>query len=48
MTLGILVAQVLSASLAARYTLMFTAFWLNVTLPVSIRFWQRHYGGPPT
>ncbi len=85
MTLGVLVAQIASASLAARYTasfdwreslligfgmlgraelafvvldiayiensilnteafytLMFTAFWLNVSVPISISLWKRY------
>lgn len=25
------------------YTLMFTAFWLNVAVPISIRLWKPHY-----
>jgi Kef-type K+ transport system membrane component KefB len=88
LTLGILVSQVISAALAARYTggfsmdegvmigfgmlgraelafvvmelayienqilsteafftLMFTAFWLNVAVPVSIRWWKPYYTG---
>ncbi len=27
----------------AFYTLMFTAFWLNVAVPVTIRWWKPHY-----
>lgn len=30
--------QILSRE--AFYTLMFTAFWLNVAVPVTIRFWK--------
>jgi Na+:H+ antiporter len=26
------------------YTLMFTAFWLNVSVPISIRWWKYRYG----
>lgn len=26
------------------YTLMFTAFWLNVAVPLTIRWWKSHYG----
>lgn len=29
----------------AFYTLMFTAFWLNVSVPVMIRFWHPYYTG---
>ena len=28
----------------AFYTLMFTAFWLNVSVPLSIKFWKASYG----
>lgn len=28
----------------AFYTLIFTAFWLNVTVPVMIRLWKNRYG----
>jgi Kef-type K+ transport system membrane component KefB len=31
-------------STEAFYTLMFTAFWLNVSVPVSIRIWRTRYG----
>lgn len=27
----------------AFYTLMFTAFWLNVAVPVTIRWWKPYY-----
>ena len=27
----------------AFYTLMFTAFWLNVAVPLSIRWWKPYY-----
>jgi hypothetical protein len=27
----------------AFYTLMFTAFWLNVAVPLSIRWWKPFY-----
>ena len=27
----------------AFYTLMFTAFWLNVAVPVSIKLWKPYY-----
>ena len=27
----------------AFYTLMFTAFWLNVSVPLTIRFWKGHF-----
>ncbi|MEE9253544.1 MAG: hypothetical protein V3U43_01285, partial [Pseudomonadales bacterium] len=27
----------------AFYTLMFTAFWLNVAVPVTIRIWKPYY-----
>ena len=27
------------------YTLMFTIFWLNVSVPVTIRFWRPYYSG---
>jgi Kef-type K+ transport system membrane component KefB len=90
MTAGLLVGQVLSAGLAARYTsamnwqdswlvgfgmlgraelafvvmdiayveyqiltteafytLMFTAFWLNVSVPLSIAWWKRRYAQAP-
>ncbi len=30
-------------STEAFYTLMFTAFWLNVSVPISIRFWKPYY-----
>ena len=30
----------------AFYTLMFTAFWLNVAVPISIRAWKWFYGPP--
>jgi Kef-type K+ transport system membrane component KefB len=30
-------------NMEAFYTLMLTAFWLNVLVPVSIRLWKRHY-----
>jgi Kef-type K+ transport system membrane component KefB len=33
--------QILSEE--AFYTLMFTAFWLNVAVPLSIRFWKPYY-----
>ena len=25
------------------YTLMFTAFWLNVSVPLTIRWWEPHF-----
>ena len=31
-------------STEAFYTLMFTAFWLNVSVPVTINLWKRRYG----
>jgi Kef-type K+ transport system membrane component KefB len=34
--------QILSTE--AFYTLMFTAFWLNVAVPLSIAWWKRRYG----
>jgi Kef-type K+ transport system membrane component KefB len=33
-------------STEAFYTLMFTAFWLNVSVPISIAWWKRRYGSP--
>jgi Kef-type K+ transport system membrane component KefB len=30
----------------AFYTLMWTACWLNVSVPLTIRFWKVFYGGP--
>ena len=27
------------------YTLMITIFWLNVSVPVTIRFWRPYYSG---
>lgn len=30
-------------STEAFYTLMFTAFWMNVAVPISIRFWKPYY-----
>jgi len=27
----------------AFYTLMFTAFWLNLAVPVTIRWWKPYY-----
>lgn len=30
----------------AFYTLMFTAFWLNVSVPLTINWWKRRYGAP--
>lgn len=27
------------------YTLMFTIFWLNIAVPVTIRFWRPYYSG---
>lgn len=35
--------QILSTE--AFYTLMFTAFWLNVAVPVGIRWWKPYYSG---
>ncbi len=35
--------QILSTE--AFYTLMFTAFWLNVAVPVGIRWWKPYYNG---
>jgi Kef-type K+ transport system membrane component KefB len=34
-------------STEAFYTLMFTAFWLNVSVPISINLWKRRWGVPP-
>ena len=36
--------QILSTE--AFYTLMFTAFWLNVSVPLTIHWWKRRYGSP--
>ncbi len=33
-------------SIEVFYTLMFTAFWLNVSVPVTIRLWKRHMMKP--
>ena len=27
------------------YTLMLTIFWLNVAVPITIRFWQPYFSG---
>jgi len=32
----------------AFYTLMFTAFWLNIAVPIGIGWWNRHYGATVT
>ncbi|MCU7806377.1 MAG: cation:proton antiporter [Candidatus Thiodiazotropha sp. (ex Semelilucina semeliformis)] len=32
-------------STEAFYTLMFTAFWLNVAVPLTIRWWKPYYSG---
>lgn len=32
-------------STEAFYTLMFTAFWLNVAVPLTIRWWKPYYAG---
>ena len=32
-------------SLEAFYTLMLTCFFLNISVPLTIRWWKRHYGG---
>lgn len=32
----------------AFYTLMFTAFWLNVSVPVTIAWWKPNYSGDKT
>jgi Kef-type K+ transport system membrane component KefB len=33
-------------STEAFYTLMFTAFWLNVSVPISISLWKRYISRP--
>jgi Kef-type K+ transport system membrane component KefB len=33
-------------TIEAFYTLMFTAFWLNVSVPVTISLWKRRFGIP--
>lgn len=32
-------------STEAFYTLMFTAFWLDVAVPLTIRWWKPYYSG---
>lgn len=43
MELAYIESQILTTE--AFYTLMFTAFWLNITVPVSIRWWKPYYTG---